>query len=322
MKPSTARRTVRAAAWVAAAMVAAACAPSARSEPTDGFTGELQVILWDGLCRPDQPASRMNLVLDLSAERGVWGRVWPMAFDYGHGVHTGIVMDGAAEAGRLRLKVGVVMGDDTWNKGGSGMYAIDLARGPDGRLEGTYEATFEGRALAGRAYGRMKPARPVVAEGFAPPRPGEHPRLLFRKGDLEALRRRLKTPFGQAYLAKAVASWDLVNLAVLHQLTGDAKYADEAMKIVEGYLARPQDYGQEIVNEEGWWGSGGYGHRLVRVAVAFDLCFDAWPEAFRRRLTDRLMEILPQHQKRIMISHQNQGRNGRCRPTSATKRAP
>ena len=35
---------------------------------------------------------------------------------------------------------------------------------------------------------------PVKAPGFVPPKPGEHPRLLFRKADVPALKARAATP--------------------------------------------------------------------------------------------------------------------------------
>ena len=43
---------------------------------------------------------------------------------------------------------------------------------------------------------------PIEVKGHASPRPGEHPRLLFRKSDLPALRERAKTPEGQALLRR------------------------------------------------------------------------------------------------------------------------
>jgi hypothetical protein len=191
--------------------------------------------------------------------------------------------------------MGITMGDDTWNQGGSGVYRVTLRRDEAGRLEGMYEGTFEANALSGRATGVMKPARP--SEG-PPIRPGERPRLLLREADLPRLRARLATPFGQAYRDLAYQSNDCVNWGLLYALTGDKGYADEAMRIIEGY-------GEDLVCDQGWWGSGGYGHRFVRVAAALDLCYGAWPADFRRQLIERIVALLPEHQQRIMISHPN-----------------
>ncbi|MEC8942750.1 MAG: hypothetical protein VYC95_08460, partial [Verrucomicrobiota bacterium] len=42
----------------------------------------------------------------------------------------------------------------------------------------------------------------VPVEGFVAPASGEHPRLLFRRGDLPALRARAGTPEGRAILKR------------------------------------------------------------------------------------------------------------------------
>jgi HEAT repeat protein len=281
--------------------------PLKRPGVPGGFTGEFQVVLRKGLPTSRQPSELVNLVLDLEAEEGAWNRVWPLAFDYGHGVHTGQVLQADVLGDRLRLRLGVVMGDDTWNKGGTGVYRLDLARDDRGRLEGTFEGEFEGCKVSGKAEGAMKPPRPVRVANFTPPVPGEHPRLLFRKSDLPALRAKFKTPFGQAYREMAYqARSDPINLGVLYQLTGDPAYADEAMKIVKGYLANLDPSGCALMSDSiAGVGSGGYGHRGVRAALALDLCYDAWPEDFRRQLIDAFTALLPEHQTHVMIEHPN-----------------
>jgi hypothetical protein len=103
---------------------------------------------------------------------------------------------------------------------------------------------------------------PVPVADFAPPKPGEHPRLLFRKSDLAELKRRAATPEGQAILKRlrfllnggegqsmpaakrpvdapygdksqeillpegAYSIGHAAGYGLLYQLTGDQKYAD------------------------------------------------------------------------------------------------
>ena len=43
---------------------------------------------------------------------------------------------------------------------------------------------------------------PAEVKGHVPPRPGEHPRLLFRRSDLPTLRARAKTPQGRAIVRR------------------------------------------------------------------------------------------------------------------------
>ncbi len=259
---------------------------------------EMQLVLRDGLCRPDDPTARMNLVLDLAVEDGRWGRVWPLALDYGHGLHTGRVLEAVQRPGALRLRLAVAMGEDTWHAGGMGLYTLDLARTGDGRLEGTYAAAFEGHALAGPVDGVVKPPRPIVVPDFTPLAPGEHPRLLVRVGDLPALRAKSRTPFGRAWRDAAARRRDLVSLGLLYQITEDPAYATEAMTVVTGY-------GERLVSDDPAPDSREYGHRLVRVAHALDLCWDAWPARFRDDLVERLERTIAEHQSRLMIARAN-----------------
>ena len=43
---------------------------------------------------------------------------------------------------------------------------------------------------------------PADVPGFVKPAPGEHPRLLFRKGDIVALKAKAATPEGKAIIAR------------------------------------------------------------------------------------------------------------------------
>jgi hypothetical protein len=57
-------------------------------------------------------------------------------------------------------------------------------------------------ALAGRIPAEQPAPWPADVSNFQAPAPGEHPRLLFRKSDLPALRDKAKTPEGQAILIR------------------------------------------------------------------------------------------------------------------------
>ncbi len=66
------------------------------------------------------------------------------------------------------------------------------------RLEGTHSLTSRGAKTEGRTSGRVKPARPPLAQGVVPQKPGEHPRILFRSSGPPVLKQKLDTPLGQA----------------------------------------------------------------------------------------------------------------------------
>ncbi len=281
--------------------------PAASRKPSGpgGFTGEFQVVLLQalpsGIDDEGNPTREgTNLILDLEAMDGVWSRVLPVALDYNNGVHHGYVTAGEVKPDKIHVTVAVILGEDTYVKGARAMYTITVARDPlSGRLLGEYTGNFQGIPLAGKAQGEMKPSRPVVAENFHPVAPGEHPRLLFRKSDLPALRQRFHTPLGQAYREAAFQSADLVSMAMLHQLTGDKSYATQAMEIVDKYKDAIE------MPEDGGFGSGGYGHRLFKTCLALDMCWDAWPEDFRDYIIEKLMRIIPLHQRFIAIEHPN-----------------
>jgi hypothetical protein len=111
-----------------------------------------------------------------------------------------------------------------------------------------------------------------MPDGFEPVKPGDHPRILFRKGDLPALRERLKTPFGQACFAHL---GDCVGLALKYQLTGDRTFAEQTKPIVDGLMEKGlfcDQFGNNL------------GDRLERTALTYDMCYDAWDTAYRKRV--------------------------------------
>lgn len=158
--------------------------------------------------------------------------------------------------------------------------------------------------------------RPWFAEvkNFQPPQPGEHPRLFFRKSQIEELRRRAQTPEGRQMIARLrkqlngsdgesmptlynpakqayekngfkdqVGAYTISHAAgfgFLYQITGDRKYADLARQCVEkGWQAQ-----RSSDDRYSWVAPGGElraGPSIAWTAVGYDLCYDAWPEDFR-----------------------------------------
>jgi hypothetical protein len=163
---------------------------------------------------------------------------------------------------------------------------------------------------------------PAPVKGFVAPAAGEHPRLLFRKADVPALRQRAQTPEGKAIIARLKevlgggetmptvfnplptvnilpaepkfdpAMWTVTHGAgfgLLYQLTGQKKYADLARQCVEKTFAGQADRDQRYN-----WRGPGTGFRLgvvwSGVALAYDLCYDGWDDAFRRRVVREFLE--------------------------------
>jgi hypothetical protein len=156
----------------------------------------------------------------------------------------------------------------------------------------------------------------VPVEGFVPPQPGEHPRLLFRNKDLPALRARAATPEGKAIIERlrqllgnngealptqfnpvpphnhnqskpmpmgAFTTWHAAGFGFLYQMTGDKKYAELARGCVQLML----DGKMDIDNRYAWFKPGTAlrcGSVLGAMAYAYDFCYDAWPEEFRKKI--------------------------------------
>ena len=122
-------------------------------------------------------------------------------------------------------------------------------------------------------------AWPSDVPGFVKPAPGEHPRLLFRKADVPALRKKAETPEGRAIIARLRHLLDgngetfpenvspatkgypgpgkyqglyiseqgyltighAAGYGLLYQLTGDKKYADLGRRAFEKYMEGVRD---------------------------------------------------------------------------------
>ncbi len=164
---------------------------------------------------------------------------------------------------------------------------------------------------------------PAEVEGFTPPQPGEHPRLLFRKADVPAMRDRAKTPEGKAMLDRlrvqlngsdgksmpseyqtsatayekaredipvgAYTLWHGAGYGLLYQVTGEQQYADLGREAVEKAMEgqRDRDDRYAFVDPGGFLRAG---PSVGAIALAYDLCYDGWDEAFREKVAVALQD--------------------------------
>ncbi len=268
----------------------AQAAPTAK--PSD-FSAEFYLTLHGAMVRDAaRPDDAANLTLYLRVRDGQWQRAWGKGMTVSE--HPGIVTDWAVGGDRIRFNLELLAEGDFWVKGAwPAFLTVQLKRGEDGRVTGNYAGTFNGNEVSGNVEGDMLALR-EAPEGFSRPAPDEHPRVLFRKQDIPALRKKLDTPLGKAY--RRVAS-DPINLGVLCQLTGEKKYAERAMDSIRArYTGEIPVYG---------FGSGGFGHEIFMVAVTYDLCVDAWPEPFVKDIRRQLEAFTERQQHVLMTSHAN-----------------
>lgn len=142
---------------------------------------------------------------------------------------------------------------------------------------------------------------PKEVPGFVPAKPGEHPRLLFRKADVPKLREKAKTPEGQAILKRLrflldgangdtltpQNKWTISTVAgygFLYQITGDKKYADLARQAQEmAYDKRTHDCTDGRYSFSVPDGALRAGPAIGYGTLAYDLVYDGWDEDYRQK---------------------------------------
>ncbi len=168
----------------------------------------------------------------------------------------------------------------------------------------------------------------VESEGFGAPAAGEHPRLLFRKDEIQRIRARAKTETGRQIVQRlrtllgndgkkipenmnkvkpgnvnrsdlsrpagtVFTSFHAPGYAMLYQLTGEQLYADLARKSVEMMF----DGAIDRDNRYAWQRPGTMmraGSLLASVALAYDLAYDGWDAEFRRKVAAELQNYSKQ----------------------------
>lgn len=285
------------------------------------WAGEIVIALRGGL-----PGNRAPL-LHLEYRDGKWAESWGEAYTYNTSTHYVKVLESAFNGDELTLKLDVTYRPDFWIKPAAGVYSVTVKRGPTDNptvsdyarlrskiakasLNGTFSGSFTGykgspQAMTGEVVGLLLPWR-EPPPGFAVAQPGEHPRMLFRKTDLPALRERLKTPLGEAVLAELEANGHEVATAILYQLTGDAKYAAQAFtRIATGFTSekgKTQGYGG---SESEHVADYPVGHQAA-TAFVYDLCYDGWTVG-QRKATEKWLAWMAEWAVYKPWSYSNKG---------------
>jgi hypothetical protein len=144
---------------------------------------------------------------------------------------------------------------------------------------------------------------PAPVAGWKPVAPGEHPRLFFRKAEVQALRQRAQTAEGKMLVERTIflldgadkvregkrfTMFDAAAFGFLWQMTGDKQYAELARQSQEmfwspGALDKDDRYSLNPPNEEMRAGPS-----IYAVALAYDLCYDAWPAEYRTEQAQKM----------------------------------
>jgi hypothetical protein len=242
----------------------------------------------EGTGRPQQ------MELEFSCRAGDWGKeVWGFAPGFNGAEHRGQAADFRRQGDTLQLVVKLEITGNSQAPGGTAEYRLELRREGDG-FSGRYSGAFVGRKVEGAVEGRISESVARSAANFKALGAQEHPRLIFRPGDLAELKRRMETPEGRAIAAMLQtapvrgveqvddrrSSWIAANWGVLHHLAGDKSAAEKARRIlVEEVIRKPMPIDRAEIH---------LAFRLLGVALAYDLCYDAWDEEFRGLLAEYL----------------------------------
>jgi hypothetical protein len=278
--------------------------PAADTPPAR--TGSVILVLEDGAA-PRTPGQRegKDMELELTLKDGNWGKeAWGYCTYFNRSDHDGTLEATGDGASGTKMRVALTIRKDFWFpvSPGQAEYRLDVRREGD-RFEGAYTGTMRfpdnggivTNETKGKVTGRIFPLWHEPVPGFVPLQPGEHPRLVFRKADLPTIKKRMATPEGEAIMARFHArlgyaaesggklnTYPAAGLGLAYQLTGDAKYADQARAAIEDAMAfkNVKSVVQDIH----------YAPYVLGVALAYDFCYDGWEPAFRAKVTRWLDE--------------------------------
>ena len=233
---------------------------------------EIELRLFDALFRGDAPSADTGSLIMLLRRYGErWDRGWGVARDISVWVVEARVEQAQYSEQQLDFSLEVRL-EDGWAQ-----YRVKVTRGDDAVYRGAFEGAVRGWPVKGKADARVLPQHRQPKAGFTQVEPGEHPRILFRRSDLPRLKERLKTAMGQAAFAKLSGP---IGLGIRYQLTGDKQYAEQTTSLVEELMAKGHhcdQYGNNL------------GDRLEKTALAYDMCSEAWPGEFRKKVEDYMV---------------------------------
>ncbi|NET71674.1 MAG: hypothetical protein F6K62_12285 [Sphaerospermopsis sp. SIO1G2] len=254
----------------------------------------VSLTLKGGLWKPGKAGNHyQDITLDLicqgfSCEEEVWG----FARQFNHSDHHGKVKVISSNK-TWQLQIELNINRDPWRSlSGKAIYNLELQKTRN-KIIGTYSGSFNQQSFSGEVQGRIKPLYPTPIPEHRPLLPQEHPRLIFRKKDIPELRRKAKTKYGKAILTQLKntlaepisyqgyvpnGGYHAAGYCLLWILNEDQKSASTAWQLVENSLNQP---GTRLFEQS---------TIVAGVALAYDLCYDAWSQEQIDILTSWLAE--------------------------------
>lgn len=279
---------------LAGIVIVALCLAARAEAPLDG---DIALFLPNAVWRERGENGQMvqrELLLSLQAKDGKFEEeVVGAGVAFTRSYHFAKVVSSKVEGDAISLKLDLDIRTDWRYRGGKGQVTIALKR--DGQtLTGTYQGTYRGKAVSGPCTGQI----PSPIAGVLPAQGGEHPRLLLREHQINALKAAAKTPQGQAIVAKLEEflsrpaeddpGGHAAGHAMLYCLGGQQRRAEAAKTVVKHILDHAAAEGKFQETAAHFTG----------VAIAYDLCFEAWDQPFRwtvaralQKTADKLLDF-------------------------------
>lgn len=222
---------------------------------------------------PFEDSARQDLNLRLKLKEGrLLDEVFGTSLNFNRGNHFGQVTEQKTTGQTMSASLEMTLARDPWIEGGN--LKLDLSLENDGeKVTGQYKGTFRGWPISGKVTGQVLPALQPASD-FRPVQAGEHPRLLFRQHELESIRERIKTPWGQALMQRIRASGDPICLAFLWAVERN----ERAGAAAEAWL-------QNNYDQRGF--SHGAATLQVQKALTFDMIHDRLSERDRKKIIEK-----------------------------------
>jgi len=261
------------------------------------LSGDISITLKQGLWKSGEKAiAYQDITLDLACEQSRCNReVWGYAPQFNQADHQGTVeiIQTDRTQGPWRLRVKIKTSPDPWVQVvGEADYQIELKL-QQNQLVGTYSGSFKERSVKGEISGVIRPHWPKKLPNHLPINSQEHPRLIFREQQLPALREKAKTPTGQVIIAQLRKSltgkiyydsygpnggYHAAGHCFLALLNEGQQPAETAWQIVVNSINQP---GPRLLEQSSI---------VAGIALAYDLCYNAWDEGRRKKITTWLAQ--------------------------------
>ncbi|MGB3513303.1 MAG: hypothetical protein WBA93_29630 [Microcoleaceae cyanobacterium] len=268
------------------------------SDLSQNISITLDKALWK---QTEKNFTSQDITLDLVCQHSQCEtEIWGFAPKFNQAEHNGIV-ETIKKDDTWELQVTININPDPWSGGGKAEYLIELQPNQKNRnIVGTYSGIFNNQPVSGKVTGNITPHLPTQIPNHTPISPREHPRLIFRQNQLPELRRKANTPTGKAILAQLENSlnqkiyyqafvpnggYHAASHCFLSLLNDDPQAAEIAWQIVEKSLNNP---GPRLLEQA---------PIVAGVALAYDLCYNAWDEQRVQKITNWLAQ-----QTKILIA--------------------